>query len=104
MGGIADLLTNPEALNLQNLSPAVQVALLLGLSALLPAALMTATCFTRVVIVLAFVRQGLATQNVPPNLVLTGLALFITLFVMQPTFAEIDQKALQPYLNKQMTG
>jgi len=104
MGGITDLLTNPEALNLQNLSPAVQVALLLGLSTLLPAALMTATCFTRVVIVLAFVRQGLATQNVPPNLVLTGLALFITLFVMQPTFAEIDQKALQPYLNKQMAG
>jgi flagellar biosynthetic protein FliP len=104
MGGIAELFNNPDALNLQNLSPAVQVALLLGLSALLPAALMTVTCFTRVVIVLAFVRQGLATPNLPPNLVITGLALFITLFVMQPTFAEIDQKALQPYLNKQMSG
>jgi flagellar biosynthetic protein FliP len=104
MGGIVDLLNNPDALNFQNISPAVQVALLLGLSALLPAALMTVTCFTRVVIVLAFVRQGLATPNLPPNLVITGLALFITLFVMQPTFAEIDQKALQPYLNKQMSG
>lgn len=104
MGGIADLFTNPDALNLQNLSPPVQVALLLGLTALLPAALVTVTCFTRVVIVLAFVRQGLATANVPPNLVITGLALFISLFIMQPTFVEIDQKALQPYLNKQMSG
>ena len=57
-----------------------------------------------VIIVLSFVRQGLATQNVPPNLVLTGLALFLTLFIMQPTVAEIDQKAVQPYANKQMSG
>ena len=67
-------------------------------------ALVTLTCFTRVIIVLSFVRQGLATQNVPPNLVLTGLALFLTLFIMQPVLGEIDQKALQPYLAKQMTG
>ncbi len=104
MNDLADLLTNPNGLNLQNLSPPVQVALLLGLSALLPAALMTVTSFTRCVIVLSFVRQGLGTQAVPPNLVITGLALFLTLFVMQPTFAEIDQKALQPYLAKQVSG
>lgn len=97
-------LFGPNGPNLQNVSPPVQIALLLGLSVILPAALMTMTCFTRVVIVLAFVRQGLATQNVPPNLVLNGLALFLTLFIMQPTFQEIDQKALQPYLNKQLTG
>jgi flagellar biosynthetic protein FliP len=103
MGDLGDLF-GPNGPNLQNVSPPVQIALVLGLSALLPAALMTATCFTRVVIVLSFVRQGLATQNVPPNLVITGLALFLTLFIMQPTFAEIDQKALQPYLQKQMTG
>jgi flagellar biosynthetic protein FliP len=103
MGDFGELF-GPNGLNLQNLSPPVQLALTLGLSVLLPAALMTATCFTRVVIVLAFVRQGLATQNVPPNMVITGLALFLTLFIMQPTFTEIDQKALQPYLNKQMSG
>ncbi len=103
MGDFGDLF-GPNGPNLQNLSPPVQLALMLGLSALLPAALMTATCFTRVVIVLSFVRQGLATQNVPPNLVITGLSLFLTLFIMQPTFTEIDQKALQPYLNKQMSG
>ncbi|MDY3551614.1 flagellar type III secretion system pore protein FliP [Gemmata sp. JC717] len=104
MGDLADFVNGPNGLNFQNLSPPVQTALMLGLSALLPAALMTMTCFTRVVIVLSFVRQGLGAQNVPPNLVLTGLALFITLFVMQPTFAEIDQKAYQPYLQKKMTG
>jgi flagellar biosynthetic protein FliP len=65
---------------------------------------MTLTSFTRVVIVLSFVRQGLATQNVPPNQVLTGLALFLSLFVMQPTLTQIDQEALQPYLNKQIDG
>ncbi|VTR96371.1 flagellar biosynthesis protein : Flagellar biosynthetic protein FliP OS=uncultured planctomycete GN=HGMM_F11F07C18 PE=3 SV=1: FliP [Gemmata massiliana] len=104
MGDIADFINSPNGLNFQNLSPPVQMALMLGLSTLLPAALMTMTCFTRVVIVLSFVRQGLGTQNVPPNLVLTGLALFLTLFIMQPTFAEIDQKAYQPYVQKQMTG
>jgi flagellar biosynthesis protein FliP len=94
----------PDLASLQNAPAPVQVALLLGLSTLLPAALMTLTCFTRVVIVLAFVRQGLATQQVPPNMVLTGLALFMTLFIMRPTIEEIDRAALQPYLSKQMTG
>ena len=103
MGDLNELF-GPNGANLQNLSPPVQTALLLGLSVLLPSVLMTATCFTRIIIVLAFVRQGLATQNVPPNLVITGLGLFLTLFIMQPTFMEIDQKALQPYANKQMSG
>ena len=67
-----------NALNLKDASPPVQLALALGLSALIPAALMTLTCFTRVVIVLSFVRQGLATQNLPPNQVLIGLALFLS--------------------------
>jgi flagellar biosynthetic protein FliP len=92
------------ALNLKDASPPVQLALALGLSALIPAALMTLTCFTRVVIVLSFVRQGLGTQNVPPNQVITGLAMFLSAFIMQPTFNQIDREALQPYLNQQMDG
>jgi hypothetical protein len=59
---------------LQNLSQPVQIALLLGAFALVPAILMTMTCYTRVIIVLSFVRQGLGTQQIPPNMVLTGLA------------------------------
>ena len=103
MANLADLF-NADGFNLQNASPPVQLALVLGLSTILPAALMTMTCFTRVIIVLSFVRQGLATQNVPPNQVLTGLALFLSIFIMKPTFEEIDQKALSPYLQKQMSG
>lgn len=104
MADLAELFTRPDGLNLQNASPPVQLALALGTMALIPAALMATTCFTRVVIVLAFVRQGLATQNVPPNQVLIGLALFLSLFIMRPTLDEIDRTALQPYLNKQIGG
>jgi flagellar biosynthetic protein FliP len=104
MNDFADIFNRAEGLGFQNLSPPVQTALLLGLIVLLPAALVTLTSFTRVIIVLSFVRQGLATPNVPPNLVLTGLAMFLTLFIMQPVFSEIDQKALQPYLNKHLSG
>lgn len=103
MADIADLF-NADGWNLQNASPPVQLALALGLSTLLPAALMTMTCFTRVVIVLSFVRQGLGTQQVPPNLVITGLALFLSLFIMKSTIDKIDTTALTPYLNKQIGG
>jgi flagellar biosynthetic protein FliP len=101
---LADLNQLQDAINFQGLSPPVQIALLLGATAFLPAALMTLTCFTRVIIVLSFVRQGLGTQNVPPNMVLTGLSLFMTLFIMQPTFTEIEEKAVRPFLAKQITG
>lgn len=87
---------------LQGLSQPVQIALLLGAFALLPAALMTTTAYTRIIIVLAFVRQGLATQQIPPNMVLNGLALFMTAFIMRPTFEEINEKSITPYLNKQI--
>ncbi len=89
---------------LQGLSQPVQIALLLGAFAFLPALLMTTTAYTRIIIVLAFVRQGLATQQIPPNLVLSGLALFLTAFVMKPTIDEVGEKAVTPYMNKQIQG
>jgi flagellar biosynthesis protein FliP len=104
MADVADLIQGANGINLRDTSPPVQLALALGLSALIPAALMTMTCFTRIIIVLSFVRQGLATQNVPPNQVLIGLSMFLSLFVMQPTINEIDGTALQPYLAKQIDG
>jgi flagellar biosynthesis protein FliP len=100
---LLNLFADPNAANLQNLSPPVQTALVLGLTALIPIALMTTTCFTRVVIVLSFVRQGLGTQQVPPSMVLTGLAMFLTLFIMQPVFAEIDREALRPHTARQIS-
>jgi len=56
------------------------------------------TSFTRIVIVLSFTRNAMATQQIPPNQVIIGLALFLTFFVMQPTMAQINETAVQPYL------
>jgi flagellar biosynthetic protein FliP len=88
----------------QNLSPPVQTALFLGALVLLPAALVCLTSFTRIIIVLSFVRRAVTAQEIPPNSVLTGLSLFLTLFVMTPTWEKIDKEALTPYLNKEITG
>ena len=89
---------------LQNLSPPVQTALFLGCLVLLPAALVCLTSFTRIIIVLSFVRRAVTAQDIPPNSVLTGLSLFLTLFVMAPTWERIDKEALTPYLSKQLSG
>jgi flagellar biosynthetic protein FliP len=80
----------------QNLSPALQTALFLCLLAFVPALLVSVTAYTRIVIVLSFVRKAVSTQEVPPNLVLTGLALFLTLFVMGPTIDEIPARRSPP--------
>lgn len=74
------------------------IALLLGAISLVPAILMLGTAFTRIVIVLGFTRSALGTQNVPPNQVVIGLSLFLTLFVMGPTFSAINHDAIQPML------
>lgn len=104
MADVTDLFTRPDGLDIQNLSPPVQTALVLGASALIPIALMTVTCYTRVIIVLSFVRQGLATQQSPPNLVLTGLGMFLSLFIMQPVIAEMDREALQPFQARKLSA
>ena len=89
---------------LQNLSPPVQTALFLGCLVLLPAALVCLTSFTRIIIVMSFVRRAVTSQEIPPNSVLTGLSLFLTLFVMAPTLDRIDKEALTPYLNKELNA
>jgi flagellar biosynthesis protein FliP len=75
---------------------AVEILLLVGGVTLLPAALFTLTGFTRILIVLGFIRTGLGTPTAPPNQVLVGIALFLTLFVMMPTFKAINEEAIQP--------
>ncbi len=81
----------------------VALVLLLGALSLLPAVLIMVTAFTRIVIVLGFTRSALGTQGVPPNQVLIGLALFLTLFVMGPVFSTANEQALQPYLKGTMS-
>ena len=75
---------------------AVQLLILVGGLTLLPALLFTVTGFTRILVVLGFIRQGLGTQSAPPNQVLVGIALFLTIFVMAPTFTQIKKDAIDP--------
>lgn len=89
---------------LQNLSQPMQTALFLGGLVLLPSLLVCLTGFTRIIIVLSFARRAVTSQDIPPNPVLTGLSLFLTLFVMGPTWDEIDQQAVTPYLNEKISG
>lgn len=77
------------------------LALMSGLT-LLPAALIMMTAFTRIIVVLAILRQALGTAQTPSSQVLIGLALFLTLFVMTPVLEKINQDALQPYLSEQL--
>ncbi|SET43371.1 flagellar type III secretion system pore protein FliP [Paenibacillus sp. NFR01] len=81
----------------------ISILLLTTVLSVAPAFLMLMTSFTRIVIVLGFVRTSLGTQQMPPNQVLVGLALFLTLFIMTPTLSQVNQTALQPYLKGELT-
>ncbi len=81
----------------QQVDSLIQLALYLGGLSLLPFAIMTLTSFLRIVVVLSFLRSGLGAQNVPPNIVIIALALFLSMFVMGPTIDDINENALQPY-------
>ena len=78
-------------------SDIVRILLVLTLIALGPSLLLMMTCFTRIIIVLSFLRNALGLQQSPPNQVLIGLALFITFFIMSPVFGQINESALKPY-------
>jgi flagellar biosynthetic protein FliP len=83
----------------QEASTSLALILLVTVLSLAPALIMMMTSFTKVVIVFDFVRRALALQNMPPNQVLFGLALFLTFFIMAPTFREFNQTALTPYIS-----
>lgn len=82
----------------QDVAVSLQILFLLTVLSLAPAILIMMTSFTRIIIVLSFVRSALATQQIPPNQVLIGLALFLTMFVMGPVWSQVNDNALQPYL------
>nr|WGD69055.1 flagellar type III secretion system pore protein FliP [Bacillus subtilis]WGD76971.1 flagellar type III secretion system pore protein FliP [Bacillus subtilis]WGD88946.1 flagellar type III secretion system pore protein FliP [Bacillus subtilis]WGD92157.1 flagellar type III secretion system pore protein FliP [Bacillus subtilis] len=87
----------------ENVSSTVKLLLLLTVFSVAPGILILMTCFTRIVIVLSFVRTSLATQSMPPNQVLIGLALFLTIFIMAPTFSEINKEALTPLMDNKIS-
>lgn len=89
--------------NPQEIVSALKIVMILTVLTLAPAILIMMTAFTRIIIVLSFVRQALGTQNMPPNQLLVGLALFLTMFIMAPFFSRINQDALQPFLSNQIS-
>ena len=99
----------PSAVSLPNLSTpqsvgsALQIVVLLTVLSLAPAILIMTTSFTRIIIVLSLLRQALGTQQLPPNQILMGLALFMTFLVMGPTWTKINHDAVQPYLHEKLS-
>ena len=85
----------------QEYSLTLQILALMSLLTVLPALLLVMTSFTRIIIVLSILRMAIGTNQTPPNQVLLGLALFLTLFIMAPVFTQINDEAIQPYLNDQ---
>jgi flagellar biosynthesis protein FliP len=83
--------------NRQPLSLSLQVLLMMGLLTILPSLILMMTSFTRIIIVLSILRQALGLQQTPPNQVLVGLSLFLSLFIMQPVMSEVQRGALEPY-------
>ena len=91
---IVDNMTKPD-----RLSSSLEVLLLLTVLALAPTILILTTSFTRIVVVLALLRQAMATQQLPPSQVITGLALFMTFCIMAPVYRNVNRDAVQPYVN-----
>jgi flagellar biosynthetic protein FliP len=92
-----------EATSPAEVSNTLQILFLLTILSIAPSILILMTSFTRITIVLSFVRKALGTQPVPSNQTLVSIALFLTFFIMAPIFTEINDNALQPYLNGNLT-
>jgi flagellar biosynthetic protein FliP len=86
-----------------NGSDSVQLLLLIGAITLVPALLFCVTGFTRIIVVLGFIRTGLGTPTAPPNQVLVGIALFLTIFVMAPTFNQVKDRAIDPLIHHKIS-
>jgi len=86
----------------EQVSTAVKIMLLITVLALVPSFLVMLTSFTRIVVVLGFLRQALGTNQTPTNQIVLGLALFLTIFIMAPVWAQIHEKAVKPYMAEQI--
>ncbi|WP_006786154.1 flagellar type III secretion system pore protein FliP [Thiorhodospira sibirica] len=97
------LTVTPGAGGSEEYSVTLQVLILMTMLSLIPAALIMMTSFTRIIIVLGILRQGLGTAQTPNNQILVGLAFFLTLFIMLPIFERINEEAVQPYMQEEIT-
>lgn len=101
-GGGLDRALGELGANGQPLSLSLQILLMMSLLTVLPSLLLMMTSFTRIIIVLSILRHALGLQQTPPNQVLVGLSLFLSLFVMQPALTEINRVAVEPYGSEQI--
>ncbi|HVK59309.1 MAG TPA: flagellar type III secretion system pore protein FliP [Candidatus Kapabacteria bacterium] len=88
----------------QDVDGAIKILFAITLLTLAPSIILLMTSFTRIVIVLSFVRSALALQGTPANQILVGLSLFMTYFIMEPVWSKIDSQAIQPYMAKQISS
>lgn len=94
-----DLLTQLNGGNV----PVLDLIIMLTLAALLPSIVIMMTSFTRTIIILSFTRNAMGVQQAPPNMVLVGIALFLTLYIMSPVLERINEEAYQPYLREEIS-
>lgn len=106
LGNLVDMVNRSNDGNDPNAtewSSPIKLAVVFAGLAILPSLLVMTTSFTRIIIVLSFVRRALSTQTIPPTIAVVGLSLFLTVFTMAPTFGKVNQKAIQPYLGEQIS-
>ena len=109
MPGVGDMLnvidkaTSPDSMGAREWSGPIRLVIVFTALAILPSLLVMMTSFTRIIIVLSFIRRALTTQTIPPTVALVGLAMFLTLFTMTPTFTKINVDAIAPYLANKIT-
>ena len=92
----------PDLSKSETVANTLELVALVSVLSLAPAILLMVTSFTRIIIVLSLLRQGIGAQQLPPNQILVGLSLFMTIVVMTPTWNRVNNEALGPYLNKQI--
>jgi flagellar biosynthetic protein FliP len=97
-GGIDLGQTARDLVNRENAPTSLAIVFMITVISLAPAILIMTTSFTRIIVVLGFLRQAMATQQTPPNQILIGLSLILTFFIMTPTYQAVNENALKPYL------
>ncbi|MEY8337052.1 flagellar type III secretion system pore protein FliP [Lachnospiraceae bacterium 62-35] len=96
---MSDLLTQLNGGNV----PTLEIVFMLTLAALLPSIVIMMTSFTRTIIIISFTRNAMGVQQSPPNMVLVGIAMFLTLYIMSPVIDRINREAYQPYIQEEIT-
>lgn len=86
-----------------NRIPTLEIIVMMTIIALLPTFLVMMTSFTRIIIILGFLRNAMGIQQTPPNIVLAGISLFLTFFIMQPVIVQVNNEAYQPYIREEIT-